>query len=631
MSQRGARHIPGVPPALLLPALAFLLYVRTLAPSVATLFDDSLEFQVVIPLLGVPHPPGYPLYVLAGKLWTMLVPLHDPAWRLNLFSALAAAIALHYLYRLTFLLVPRHRSVAPAVALLALAPTFWGQATIAEVYALHMALMSAILFITVSLAMDAPMSSQDSRREHTRTLLLCFALLGMSLAHHRMTLLLMPAVTYLLWATRRRLPHTATTWGLAVALLFAPLLLYLYIPLVGARVGSLDGTYRNTWPAFLDWIQARAYRVFLTGNPFNVHREGLDYVRIYLDEMGTAALALTLLGTNRHRWSRPLWDMFFVALATHLLFVVNYKVTDIQVFFLPVLLLSVPFIAVGLEILWDGGEEFLGWMVRRRTISQQGARVLRQVLALVLVLLPLAQPVARTIDRWPDLDRSDDWAVYDLGMDIMAQPLPKRSAIVGILGETTLVRYFRDVLGYRPDLIVVPADQEQARMRAIADLLSRGHEVFITRPLPPAVPMYSLDAVGPIIRVRPPEMDDRPVPSRPLGETFTPAIALAGYDTSQRETHTGPVLRLTLYWDVQALPQDEYKISARLLRPDGSVARAVDDVPVHNTYPTRGWKPGERVVDVYDIPIPSGPIGDVLVILYRATDGAEVHRIQLAR
>ena len=57
----------------------------------------------------------------------------------------------------------------------------------------------------------------------------------------------------------------------------------------------------------------------------------------------------------------------------------------------------------------------------------------------------------------------------------------------------------------------------------------------------------------------------------------------------------------------------------------------MDDVPVHNTYPTRGWKPGERVVDVYDIPIPSGPTGDVLVILYRAADGAEVHRIQLAR
>jgi len=93
----------------IIPFGAFLLYLRTLAPSVATLFDDSLEFHVVIPLLGVPHPPGYPLYTLLGKLWILLIPLRDPAWRLNLLSALAASLSLYLLYRLTYILVPLPR------------------------------------------------------------------------------------------------------------------------------------------------------------------------------------------------------------------------------------------------------------------------------------------------------------------------------------------------------------------------------------------------------------------------------------------------------------------------------------------------------------------------------------------
>ena len=68
------------------------LYVRTLAPSVATLFDDSLEFQLVPVLLAIPHPTGYPLYALLGRLAT-LVPFGDAAYRVNLLSAVAAAVA----------------------------------------------------------------------------------------------------------------------------------------------------------------------------------------------------------------------------------------------------------------------------------------------------------------------------------------------------------------------------------------------------------------------------------------------------------------------------------------------------------------------------------------------------------
>src|SRR5438477_12600101 len=69
---------------------AFAVYVLPLAPDL--LPGDSGEFQLAIPLLGIVHPTGYPLYLLLGKLFTLL-PFATIAARVNLFSAAGASAA----------------------------------------------------------------------------------------------------------------------------------------------------------------------------------------------------------------------------------------------------------------------------------------------------------------------------------------------------------------------------------------------------------------------------------------------------------------------------------------------------------------------------------------------------------
>ena len=85
--------------AFLLAGAAFALYVATLAPTV--LAGDGGEFQFVPYLLGVAHPTGYPLYTLLGWAWSHLLPVGDVAYRLNLFSAFWAALAVGFLYLTT--------------------------------------------------------------------------------------------------------------------------------------------------------------------------------------------------------------------------------------------------------------------------------------------------------------------------------------------------------------------------------------------------------------------------------------------------------------------------------------------------------------------------------------------------
>src|SRR5512132_2849190 len=89
------------------------LYTATLLPGIGS--GDTAEFQRVLPTLGVAHPTGYPLYTILGWLWSWL-PLGTPAWRVNLFSAVAASLAVGAVY-LVARVIGQARAVAAAVAL----------------------------------------------------------------------------------------------------------------------------------------------------------------------------------------------------------------------------------------------------------------------------------------------------------------------------------------------------------------------------------------------------------------------------------------------------------------------------------------------------------------------------------
>ena len=79
-------------------ASAFFLYVVTLAPT--TSFWDASEYIATAHILGLPHPPGNPLFVALGKAWTLLLaPTGWPiAVRVNLMAALTSAIATGFLF-----------------------------------------------------------------------------------------------------------------------------------------------------------------------------------------------------------------------------------------------------------------------------------------------------------------------------------------------------------------------------------------------------------------------------------------------------------------------------------------------------------------------------------------------------
>jgi hypothetical protein len=123
-----------------------------------------------------------------------------------------------------------------------------------------------------------------------------------------------------------------------------------------------------------------------------------------------------------------------------------------------------------------------------------------------------------------------------------------------------------------------------------------------------------------------------PTPRHPLAINLADSLSLVGYDAALMSPHQQTTVRLTLYWQVLTPVGADYKVSARLLDGEGNQVAQIDNVPVHNTYPTSRWKAGETITDVYDLTVPPDtPSGQyrLLVILYGPDTLAEVGRAEL--
>ena len=119
----------GLPLGVLLLSLA--LFITTLMPDI--LPADSGEFQRVATMAGVAHPPGYPLYTMLGWLFTRLPLGGTPAWRVNLFSAVTAALTLALVFSTGRRLSGSAWGGLAAALTLGTATTFWATATKASI------------------------------------------------------------------------------------------------------------------------------------------------------------------------------------------------------------------------------------------------------------------------------------------------------------------------------------------------------------------------------------------------------------------------------------------------------------------------------------------------------------------
>lgn len=217
---------PNRPPYLLALAAAlavFALYAFTLAPTTA--FWDTSEYIATSHILGIPHPPGNPLFVLLARAWDILLtPTGLPtAVRINLFSAFMSAGTAFFWYLMVHRILgffdgrETVRRVGAGVSVLVSATAFtvWNQSNVNEkVYTVSMftiAALSWLVFLWRDHVDEHRAVRGPSRFHDDNVLVLMVFILALSVGNHLMAFLATPAVLLFIFLVR---PRSFTNWRL---------------------------------------------------------------------------------------------------------------------------------------------------------------------------------------------------------------------------------------------------------------------------------------------------------------------------------------------------------------------------------------------------------------------------------
>ncbi|TET46971.1 DUF2723 domain-containing protein [candidate division TA06 bacterium] len=243
---------------------SFAGYLWTLAPTVS--FWDCGEFIATSYILGVPHPPGTPLQILIGRIFSMIPFSSEIAYRVNMISALSASLTVALLYLLIVKVIGmwRKSSRLPDVIMqhaagmvgaftLAFSFTFWDNAAEAEVYAPASAIM--VVAAWLALTWQEKLGTNQSKK----ILLVIAYMLMLSTGIHLTPLLIFPGIFLFVVLVDWKELADVKLWLLGLFLAFIGVASYLYLMIRANHDPGINEVAPTTFRALMDVVQRKQY------------------------------------------------------------------------------------------------------------------------------------------------------------------------------------------------------------------------------------------------------------------------------------------------------------------------------------------------------------------------------------
>ena len=188
--------------------IPFIVYLSTMAPT--TSLWDCGEFIATSVIMGVPHPPGSPFYLLIGNVFSQIPIFTDIGARLNFISVFSSALSVLLLYKSILIIINDWKDypdnqikqlqirVSSFIASLTFAFTYsqWYNAVEAEVYSLSIFFTSLIVWLTLK------WSTQYNKKGNEKYILLLSYLVGITTGLHILNLLVIPFITLIVFYKR---------------------------------------------------------------------------------------------------------------------------------------------------------------------------------------------------------------------------------------------------------------------------------------------------------------------------------------------------------------------------------------------------------------------------------------------
>lgn len=561
-------------------AAAVALYTATLNPDVQP--ADSGEFQLAAITLGIPHPPGYPLFTMLGWLFAQ-VPFGSAFARVSFLSVIASAATLVIVARSAERIAQAGQptgslTAAPAGALAAIAlgtsTTFWAQATTTNIRSLTAFFTALLVYATARVYCDLKAPGKQLGKARTSSILLFAAALGLGTGHHA-SLVFAGAVfgAFALWAAvRSRLPW----WGYALAGFAFALtqLVWLYLPVRDAAGARFAPGNLNTPDGLLDHIFARGFAgdMFAFATPeFLGDRLALLPTLLTFQfsapVLALCGLALLALITRRAAFGVTL----LLACALHLFVTLTYRAPQTVEYALPSWVMLTVILGGGLGIV---GNLAAGASGRWGAVRRLPWLALAGALAIVL-----ARDAA---ERLPShIALAQDRATRRLAVGAL-EAAPPGATILAMWHQATPMWALQDVESLRQDVRVeyVYPRGAQPYAETFAEAATTAAQTG---------PAWVVNHFGPAFEARfnriAPVARQAIWQINPTEEDVIPAGAPAGFDNKRIQAgllrapdlpaRAGSTFDIDVFWQATDTQPGE-SLTFRIMRPDGRLAANAD-------------------------------------------------------
>lgn len=442
--------------------VSLLLYVATMCRTV--FWWDTGELAANAHVLGIPHRPGFPLYVLIGRVFS-LSPFGDIFYRVNFLSAVSASAALgvfayvwHGLLSQFWRTTRWWETVMPIiVALTSIAGTYtlWMQAARAEVYAptlLAWSLMIAILF-------GAERSVRTGRGALSRWLFGAAFLSGLGLGLHNATFAsTLPAVFVFFLVLGHRSDLRLRDWVFATLLFLVGLSIYLYLPIRAGAHPPLNWGWTDSGrsPSWSGVVGADALDEVFATTVSMFYKNFVNCLTLLLDELqwGVAVLAgagVIGLWRRARRWV-PLALLVIVAnIAVTSLLVSEFSDTnpDIHGYLLPALSMIAFLSAAGIATIIVA----FGYLPMRMPTAW-----LRYTVATASLGTMIMVGIAPVVINEPYCNLVEHRLAYDYGTEATAELQPNATVFVSGANIDFVLRGLQYCDEWRRDVRVINCD-----------------------------------------------------------------------------------------------------------------------------------------------------------------------------
>ncbi|MGQ9785294.1 MAG: glycosyltransferase family 117 protein [Anaerolineae bacterium] len=443
--------------AILATLLAFIVYLITLAPGITWRNDGADGGDLITATVtgGVPHPSGYPTYLLLGSLFARL-PFGDLAWRFNLMSAVGAACATGFTVLATLMSLQKmpqegthfHLMVAGVVGMtFAFSTLLWSQAVVAEVYSWNACFAAMVWYLMLR-----------ARVSHQLWLWpLAAYVFGLGLGNHLSLLALMPAGLVLFFASLDAeqggsalllSASRCAVWLLfALSAFAAGLAVYVVLPLRAAQKAPVNWGGADTWEGFIWLVTGQAYAPLVAALPL-MHLPGrlLAALALLVRQVAWWGVPAAYLGVQMlWRHDRPVAIATSLSSLVLLSYAVGYNTSDSYVYLIPVGMMLMLWVAWGLA---DGLHRINLWAGVRFGSDRPIVTIMTRWGVLGLILIPL-------VINYQMVDASGDRRAHDFGVQALELVEEDALIVTEAAMDTFPLWYFHYAEGRRPDIILI--------------------------------------------------------------------------------------------------------------------------------------------------------------------------------